>query len=178
MSRARGARQGRGTRQGAGHAACSNFETNRSAARDMRTRAAPGETLAVSVQASISGAFELILGARHDADFGPQVVVGSGGVLVEILQDAQTACAPVGVDQARRMIESLRAAPLFAGIRGRPPLDADAVVDALARLSWLAADLGPRLVELDLNPVIVRRVGAGATAVDARAVVRDAPREQ
>ena len=71
--------------------------------------------------------------------------------------------------RARAMLESLAAAPLLAGARGRPPLDIAAIVDAVVRVSWLAADLGPRLVDLEVNPLIVRRAGRGAVAVDARA---------
>ena len=70
------------------------------------------------------------------------------------------------------MIDSLVSAPLFRGARGRPPLDIDAIVDAMVRISWLAADLGDRLVDLEVNPLIVERAGAGAVAVDARASVR------
>jgi acetyl-CoA synthetase (ADP-forming) len=65
-------------------------------------------------------------------------------------------------------IARLRTGPLFAGARGRFPLDIDAIADTVVRLSWLAHDLGDRLVDLEVNPLIVRRAGEGAVAVDGR----------
>jgi acetyl-CoA synthetase (ADP-forming) len=76
------------------------------------------------------------------------------------------------------MLAALRGAPLLAGARGRPPLDVDAIVDALVRLSWLAADLGSRLIDVEVNPLIVRRAGAGAVAVDGRGTLADIPKEE
>jgi acyl-CoA synthetase (NDP forming) len=96
------------------------------------------------------------------------VLVGLGGIAVEILHDVALAPAPVSTDRARAMIRSLRTAPLFGGARGRPALDVDAIAEVVARVSWLAVDLGPRLVDLEINPLIVRRAGGGAVAVDAR----------
>jgi acetyl-CoA synthetase (ADP-forming) len=69
------------------------------------------------------------------------------------------------------MLRRLAVAPVLAGVRGRPALDLNAAADALVRLSWLAADLGPRLVEMDLNPILLRAAGQGAIAVDARATL-------
>ena len=69
------------------------------------------------------------------------------------------------------MLRGLRLWPVLDGARERPALDAAAAADALVRLSWLAADLGERLVELDLNPLLLRAAGAGAVAVDARATL-------
>ena len=69
------------------------------------------------------------------------------------------------------MLERLKIWPVLAGWRGKPALDAECVADIVSRLSWLAADLGERLVELELNPVMVRRAGEGAVAVDARATL-------
>jgi acyl-CoA synthetase (NDP forming) len=106
------------------------------------------------------------------------VIVGLGGIAVEILNDVVLAPAPVSPARARAMLAELRGAPLLNGARGRPPLDVEAVAEALARLSWLAVDLGPRLGELELNPMIVRRRGDGAVAVDGRATLhpKEGPR--
>ena len=71
------------------------------------------------------------------------------------------------------MIAELRTAPLFAGARGRPRLDVDAIADAVERMSWLAHDLGPRLMDLEVNPLIVRREGGGAVVVDGRATFKE-----
>jgi len=128
------------------------------------------------VQPMVSGEAEVIVGARRDPHFGPVVLLGLGGIAVEILKDVAVAPAPLTLERARAMLDSLRAAPLLHGARGRPPLDVAAVVDAVVRLSWLAADLGGRLVDIEINPLIVRRAGEGAVAVDARGTL-DARKE-
>jgi acetyl-CoA synthetase (ADP-forming) len=119
----------------------------------------------------VAGEAELILGARLDPQFGPVVMVGAGGVLVELLEDTQLALAPVDAATAEAMLRRLRVFRLLQGYRGKPPLDVAAVIDALVRLGALAHALGERLTELDINPLIVRRAGQGAVAVDARAVI-------
>jgi acetyl-CoA synthetase (ADP-forming) len=135
--------------------------------------AAPDASEGCVVQEMARGEAELFLGATQDPQFGPMVLAGAGGVLVEFLQDVAMAPAPLSLADARAMIEGLRVAPLLHGLRGRPPADIDAAADALMRLSWLAADLGPRLAELDVNPLILRAAGQGAIAVDARATLTE-----
>jgi acetyl-CoA synthetase (ADP-forming) len=120
------------------------------------------------VQPMIRGGAEVIVGARHDPHFGPVVLVGLGGIAVEILHDVALAPAPVTPERARALLDGLRAAPLLHGARGGPPLDVSALIDAVVRVSWIAADLGHRLVDIEINPLIVRRAGEGAIAVDAR----------
>jgi acyl-CoA synthetase (NDP forming) len=132
---------------------------------------APGSMEGALVQEMARGEAELILGARHDLDFGPMVLVGAGGVLVEVLADVALAPAPLRHADARAMLMRLAVAKVFGGARGRPALDVEAAADALVRLSWLAADLGPRLVEMDLNPILMRAAGQGVIAVDARATL-------
>jgi len=132
---------------------------------------APGSFEGVLVQEMGQGEVEIFLGARHDPAFGPMVLAGIGGVLVEALGDVQTAPAPIAPEDARALFERLRLRALLHGLRGKPPADLDAAVEALVRLSWLAADLGPRLVELDVNPMILRRAGEGGIAVDGRATL-------
>ncbi len=126
-----------------------------------------------SVQEMVRGEAEVIVGARRDPHFGPIVLVGLGGIAVEILKDVAVAPAPVSPARARAMLAALRGAPLLAGARGRPPLDVDAIVDALVRISWLAADLGSRLIDVEVNPLIVRRAGGGAVAVDGRGTLAE-----
>lgn len=143
-----------------------------SAAREMTLaleRAVPGAKVeGFSVQEMVHGDAEVIVGARRDPHFGPVVMVGGGGIAVEMLRDVALAPAPVGAARARAMIGCLRTAPLLTGARGRPPLDVEAVAEAVVRVSWLAVDLGPRLIDLEVNPLMVRRSGAGAVAVDGR----------
>jgi acetyl-CoA synthetase (ADP-forming) len=142
-------------------------EAVEAAAREMASRLGPLEGFVV--QETVAGDAEIIVGARRDPQFGPVVLVGLGGIAVEILKDVALAPVPVSAARARALVDSLAAAPLLHGARGRPPLDVDAIVDAIVRVSWLAADLGARLVDLEVNPLIVRRAGAGGVAVDARA---------
>ncbi len=113
---------------------------------------------------------ELALGIARDADLGPLIVVGAGGVLVELLADRVVALPPVSADQARRMIGRLRASRLLAGVRGGPAADPEAVIRAITGLSALATELGSQLDALDVNPLICGP--AGAVAVDALAIPR------
>jgi acetyl-CoA synthetase (ADP-forming) len=123
------------------------------------------------VQRMVEGEAELILGVIADGQFGPQVAVGAGGILVELLKDVAIAPAPVSAETAREMLGGLKIHALLRGIRGRPALDIDAVVEAVVCLGWLAHDLRDRLRELDINPLIVRRRGEGCVVVDARALI-------
>lgn len=125
-----------------------------------------------SLQRQEGGELELIVGARRDPQFGAQVVVGAGGVLVELLKDVAVLPTPTDPASARRAVEALKIAPLLRAYRGRGPLDVDAVVDAIVRLSWLAHDLDSAAVgdfEIEVNPLKVRLQGQGTVAVDARA---------
>lgn len=124
-----------------------------------------------SLQAMEHGEIELILGARRDSQFGPQVVVGSGGVLVEVLKDVVVLPAPIDHAGAIQALQGLKIAPLLQAYRGRPALDVQAVADALVRLSWLASDLKDSDFEVEINPLKVRVQGQGCVAVDARAKV-------
>jgi acyl-CoA synthetase (NDP forming) len=118
----------------------------------------------VLVQPMVPGV-EVIAGARVDPAVGPVVVVGSGGVLVELIHDTVAALAPVSVAQARAMLGRLRGYRLLTGFRGGTAADLDAIADAIARVSELAADLAAEVSELDVNPL---RCGPQrAVAVDA-----------
>lgn len=119
----------------------------------------------VSVQEMAPPGVELVLGIQRDNQFGSLVVVGLGGVMVELLGDVATSLAPVTPNKARQMLESLKGYPLLNGYRGKPVLDIDSAVDTLCRFSELAADLGGVLSEADVNPVIVGR--DGSVAADA-----------
>lgn len=125
------------------------------------------------VQEMVGGGTEFIVGVNVDRDFGPMIVVGVGGILVELLDDVAVAPAPVSPARAAEMLGSLKAAKLLQGIRGRPPLDIGALSELVSRVSWLAADHCDRLIELDVNPVLVRPKGEGCVAVDGRALLHD-----
>lgn len=138
---------------------------------DAKLRAADPGAEGCVVAESVRAELELIVGAKLDPQFGPSVLVGAGGVLVELLHDVEVALAPLSPETARAMLRSLRVWPILEGYRGRPALDIEAVVDTLVKVGALAASLGPKLVELDINPLMVRRKDEGAIAVDARAVI-------
>ena len=125
----------------------------------------------VLVQKQIKGV-ECLLGTSRDDQLGPTLVMGLGGVFVEILADVQIRIPPISSAEARRALESLKGAKIFSGVRGAPPVDIDALADMAARLSWLAFDYGDVIAELDLNPVVVLPTGQGAFAVDALLVAR------
>ena len=121
------------------------------------------------VQKQVSAGLELLVSIRHDPQFGAFVLAGAGGVTVELARDVEMLPAPVSRVAATAMLRRLRIAPLFDGFRGGPAYDIQAAADAIVRLSWLAADLGPRLLDIECNPLIVAR--AGARAVDIRGTI-------
>jgi acetyltransferase len=122
----------------------------------------------VLLQPMVPPARELLLGVVRDAQFGPMVLVGFGGIYVEVLHDTAARLAPVGPTEARAMLDELRMAPLLRGLRGEPPVALAALADAISRFSCLAVDL-PDLAEIELNPLMAS--AEGVIAVDARATL-------
>jgi acyl-CoA synthetase (NDP forming) len=120
---------------------------------------------AMLVAAMAPPGVELALGVVRDPQFGPLVMVAAGGVLVELLRDRCFALPPLGRRAATAMLDRLAVRWLLDGMRGGPPADLDAVADAVARLSVLAADLGDLLDALDVNPLVAGP--DGCLAVDA-----------
>ena len=125
----------------------------------------------LSIQTMARGT-ELILGAVSDPNFGPYVLVGLGGVLTELLHDVSRRFAPIDTATAHAMIGELKGAQLLQGYRGSTPCDLDAAAEALVRLSWLIADHGERIAEIDVNPLFVKPAGQGVVAADALIVLR------
>jgi acyl-CoA synthetase (NDP forming) len=124
------------------------------------------------VQRMMTGGVELVVGVKRDPQVGPVLLVGMGGVLVEILRDTALALCPVGKAEARRMLEGLKGFRLLQGYRGAPAADLDAACDAIARISEFAADHADRVEEIDVNPLLARP--DGAVALDALIVLRGA----
>jgi len=122
------------------------------------------------VQPMLRGGLELVIGAKRDAQFGPLVLVGLGGVLVEVMRDTALALTPVGKAEAARMLRRLRGFRLLQGYRGAPAPNLDAVCDAIARVSEIAADFADAIEEIDVNPLLARP--DGAVALDALIVLR------
>lgn len=126
----------------------------------------------VLVAPMVSDGVEVILGVQRDPTFGPVVMFGLGGVLVEVLKDVTFRLAPFGEDEAHAMIREVKGYPILQGVRGAKPADVNALAKALARLSAYAAAHADRIETIDINPLIVRPRGQGVVAVDALVVPR------
>ncbi len=137
------------------------------------TAAHPGAVIqGVLVQQMAPPGHEIILGVTRDPDFGPMVMVGLGGIHVEILRDVAFAPVPIGPGEALALLGELKGAALLDGVRGALPADRGALAELIAALSHFAADHADRIDEIDLNPVIVHPQGGGVTVVDALIVKR------
>ncbi len=122
----------------------------------------------VTIQPMVPTGVEMLVGARRDPQFGPLVVFGFGGTLVEVMGDVAVRLAPVSPAEVRLALEGLRMRKVLDGARGNPPCDIDAYCDLVARISRLVADLGEEVAEIDVNPVILGP--KGGIAVDALVV--------
>ena len=110
---------------------------------------------------------EVLVGVTHNDSFGPVLVIGAGGVLVELFRDAVSLLLPISDDDVRRAIGGLKIAKLLDGFRGGPKADMDALVSAVMAIGNYAHDNRGRLAELDVNPLFVMAEGEGVLAVDA-----------
>ncbi len=135
------------------------------------TRYVPGARIwGCLVQKMVPPGREVLIGMSRDPQFGPLVAFGLGGIYVEALKDVVFRVAPFGPEDAAEMIREIRSYPLLEGIRGEPPADHAALVDALCRVSQLVTDF-PEIAELDINPLVVYEEGRGAVALDMRLVL-------
>lgn len=134
-------------------------------------RYVPGaEIWGCQVQQMVTGGREVLLGMNRDPQFGPLVAFGLGGIYVEALKDVAFRVAPFSRQEADEMIREIRSYALLEGVRGEPPADHEAMVDALLRISRLVTDF-PEIVELDINPLMVFEEGKGAMAIDMRLIL-------
>jgi acetyltransferase len=142
---------------------------------DDAARARPGARLkgvTVEPMAHVDDARELVIGASRDPVFGPTLLFGAGGTMVEVLQDSSVALPPLNAVLAARQINRTRVSRLLGAFRDRPAVDRNAVIDVLLRVSDLVCEL-PEVVELDINPLFAGP--GGVLAVDARIVVARPP---
>jgi acetate---CoA ligase (ADP-forming) len=116
---------------------------------------------------------EMIIGVKRDPSFGLVLVIGAGGILVEMVQDAANLLLPTDRANVERAIRGLKIAKLLAGYRGKPAADIDAVADAVMAVAGFAEAHRDRLVELDVNPLLVLPKGEGVVAVDALIVMAE-----
>jgi hypothetical protein len=114
----------------------------------------------------------MIVGITRDATFGPMLMVGLGGIHVEVLRDIVFSPLPIGRDEALSLLAELQGAAVLDGVRGAPPADRTALAELMEALSRFAADHADLIEEIDLNPVIVHPQGRGLSVVDALIVKR------
>lgn len=139
---------------------------------DAVSRHKPGARVdGVLVAQQVAPVVELIAGITRDEQFGPVVLVGLGGIFVEAMKNTSLRLPPLDADEVREMLSELRAEALFAGMRGRPRADTEAVVDAVVRLGRLAVEMQDCLAALDVNPLFVLPAGQGVLVGDALAVL-------
>jgi acyl-CoA synthetase (NDP forming) len=146
----------------------------RAACTDILARASAltDDIAGVLVQPMVPAGVEVMVGARIDPLFGPLVVVGLGGIFVELLRDRAVALAPVTQGEAEAMLRGLKGAAILDGFRGSPPVDIGALADIVVRISEFAADQRAAIAELDVNPLIC--AGDKIIAVDGLIVKADA----
>ena len=116
------------------------------------------------------GGLEVLIGMNRDPQFGPLVTFGLGGIYVEALKDVTFRVAPFTRLDAEAMLTEIRSKALLEGVRGKPPVDKEALVNTLLRMGQLVQDF-PEIAELDINPLIVYPKGQGALAIDMRLVL-------
>ena len=114
---------------------------------------------------------ETILGMNRYPVFGPLLMFGLGGIYVELFQDVVFRLAPIGRNEARRMIRSVRGYKLFKGFRGRPHADIEVLERSVVSLCDMAIN-HPEISEMDINPLMIHEKGGGATAADCRIILQ------
>jgi acetyltransferase len=127
----------------------------------------------VLVQKMAPKGHELVIGMINDPTFGPIMMVGAGGVTVELFGDVVHAPAPVDEAEATRMLLALKSAKLLTGFRGSAPIDLAPMAKLVAALSRAALTLRDQVAEFELNPVILHADGSGLTVADALLTLRE-----
>jgi acetyltransferase len=126
----------------------------------------------VLVQKMAPAGTELIIGMNRYPIFGPLLMFGIGGVLVEVFQDVVFRLAPIFRNESRRMVRSIKGIKLLQGFRGRPKADIEILEKAMVSLSALVMD-HPKIMELDINPLLAHAEGQGATVADCRIILKE-----
>jgi len=135
-------------------------------------RAVPGATIdGILIEQMAPKGVEVILGCNRQEGFGPLMMFGLGGTLVEVLKDVSFRLAPMWKVSAQRMVRQINSFKVLDGFRGAPPADVDSIVETLLRLSALANN-HPEIAEMDINPLIVHPKGEGCSVADSRIMLR------
>ena len=130
------------------------------------------DILGVLVQVMCSGGKEVILGMNRDPHFGPLMMFGMGGIMVEVLKDVSFYLAPLTADEAKQMLMSTKTYQILTGVRGQEGVDIETIAEGLQRLSQLVTEF-PQIKEMDINPYVVGPPGTTPIAVDARMSVEE-----
>jgi acetyltransferase len=129
------------------------------------------------VQKMVPEGLEVLIGMNRDPQFGPLVTFGLGGIYVETLKDVSFRVAPFSATEAHDMLHEIRASALLEGVRGKPPVDREVLVDAILRIAQLVQDF-PMIAELDINPFIVYEEGQGGIAIDMRLILESSDKSK
>jgi len=127
--------------------------------------------LGITVQRMIEGGKEVIIGFSRDPQFGPLVMFGLGGVYVEVLKDVNFALTPLSKKEIRELVTGIKSFPLLSGVRGEKEKDLEALYEVIARIGTLGERF-PEIVEMEINPLMVKDKGEGVWAVDGRLILR------
>jgi acyl-CoA synthetase (NDP forming) len=145
------------------------------AMRESALRYAPGAQIDGFLVQEMARGVEVLVGAREDAQFGPMLVIGSGGVLVELMQDVSVHLLPVSRGEVLEALSGLKVMRMLEGYRGAPPADVEALTDAIVAIADVYLEKRGELADLEVNPVVVRANGQGVRAVDVRAIWKEGP---
>ena len=125
----------------------------------------------IIVQEMVSGGQETIVGISRDPQFGPLILFGLGGIYVEILKDVSFRIAPVSTMDVKKMLGEVKSYLLLKGVRGEKAKDVEAIEETILRVSQLVTDF-EEIVEMDINPLMVKDEKKGAVAADARMSIK------
>ena len=132
----------------------------------------PGATVDGFLAQEMVTGTEMLVGARDDELYGPLIILGAGGVMVELMRDVAIRLLPVKEEDVAAMLEELKSAALLDGYRGAPTADKEVLITAVVALGDFYLDHRHMLADLEINPLMVRPQGEGVCAVDIRAVTR------
>jgi acetyltransferase len=121
----------------------------------------------VEIAEMIKEGTEIIIGARRDRTFGPIVMVGLGGIYVEVLKDVSFRAFPLERQEVMNMIKEIRSYALLLGVRGEEARDIDALIETIIRIGYIIINC-KEISDIEINPLMVYEQGRGAMAVDAR----------
>lgn len=142
--------------------------------QNARTFSSSARIDGVLVQEMVTGGTEVLVGISQDPHFGQTIVFGLGGIFVEVLDDVALRILPIDLPDAEAMINEIKGKVVLQGTRGQKPRDITALAETIRRIGELAWELRERIVEMDVNPLIVFEDGKGIKALDALIVINEA----